>query len=161
LHSLERGRILGLAGEVKLPTGDEERGFGAGTAGIEGFLAYGQILPADSFLQLQAGVEGPLDRGAAVGDEGFLRLALGRSFSPRRFGRAWSPMIELLGSRELASGADTHWDAVPQWVTLSTRQHVIASLGVRLPLDDPGGRPSELVGYLLWDWFDGGLLDGW
>jgi hypothetical protein len=161
-HSVERGRILSLAGEVKLPTGDEARGFGAGTTLVEGFVAFGQALPADSFLQLQAGAEGPLDRGAEADDEAFARLALGRSFAPRRFGRVWTPMLEVLAARELVSGADTHWDAVPQLqVTLSTRQHVLASLGVRLPLDDPGGRQSELVAYLLWDWFDGGLLDGW
>jgi hypothetical protein len=45
-------------------------------------------------------------------------------------------------------------------VTLNTRQHVMANLGVRVPLDD-SSRDAEVMVYLLWDWFDGGFLAGW
>jgi hypothetical protein len=160
-HSLERGSIFSVAGEVKLPTGDDDEGFGAGHAAFEPFVAFGQILPADAFLHFQGGMEIPIDAPGA-NDEGFLRLALGRSFQEGRFGRVWSPMVELLAARELASGATTHWDAVPQFqVTLSTRQHVMANLGVRIPLNDTGHRDPSVVAYLLWDWFDGGFFDGW
>ena len=71
-------------------------------------------------------------------------------------------MLEVLGARELESGADVEWDLVPQLqVTLSTRQHVIASFGARLPVTQRAERETELVFYLLWDWFDGGVLEGW
>jgi len=46
-------------------------------------------------------------------------------------------------------------------VSLSTRQHVQAGAGVRVPVTDRGNRSVELVFYLLWDWFDGGVLEGW
>ena len=70
-------------------------------------------------------------------------------------------MVEILGARDLESGADTHWDIVPQFqVTLNTRQHVMLAVGVRMPLDD-STRDTRYVAYLLWDWFDGGLFDGW
>jgi hypothetical protein len=50
---------------------------------------------------------------------------------------------------------------VPQLqVTLSTRQHIMANIGIRVPLDDPH-RPTTAAVYLLWDWFDGGFLEGW
>jgi mono/diheme cytochrome c family protein len=155
----QTGTILSFVGEVVLPTGDEEEGFGRGTPVIEPFLTWGQILPKDAFLQAQVGFELPTDSG--FDDEGILRVAFGRSFSEGRFGRTWSPMVEILGSRDLRSGAREHWDLVPQLqVTLSQRQHVIGNVGVRLPLDGSGDA-TEVLFYVLWDWFDGGLFDGW
>lgn len=160
-HSLRRGSIFSLAGEVILPTGDEDRGLGKGTTVFEPFLAVGQVLPAEGFLQLQAGVELPADTTRAA-QEAFWRIVVGRSISQRRWMRTWSPMIELLGARELEAGEPAHWDLVPQvQVTLSTRQHVLASVGVRLPVNDAGPRRTQLLFYVLWDWFDGPLAGGW
>lgn len=159
-HSLERGSILSLAGEAILPTGDEEDGFGKGVTIFEPFVAYGQILPADAFVQFQGGLELPLESGAT--EEAFWRLAVGRTWRVGGWGRAVSPMVELLGARELASGEDVLWDAVPQvQVSLSTRQHVLGNLGLRIPLNQTAGRDTQVVVYLLWDWFDGGILEGW
>jgi hypothetical protein len=71
-------------------------------------------------------------------------------------------MVELLGSQELVSGADLHWDAVPQMqVTLNTRQHIMLNAGVRMPLNHTADRDTQVIVYLLWDWFDGGLREGW
>lgn len=161
LHSLDSGSILSVGGEIFLPTGDEEDGFGKGTTVFEPFLSFGQILPADGFVHLQGGFELPADRDVAE-NEGFWRAAVGRSFTDGRWGRTWSPMVEVLGVRELVSGEPVHWDLVPQLqVTLNTRQHVMANVGVRIPLNDTDTRQTELIIYLLWDWFDGGFLEGW
>jgi len=160
-HSLASGTIFSAAAEIILPTGDEDDGFGAGTAIFEPFVALGQILPADAFVQLQAGAEFPFDRGRAE-DEGFWRAVLGKTWTEGRWGRAWSPMVELLGSREFSSGAGAEWDVLPQvQVTLSRRQHVMANIGVRVPLNRRDTRQTELWIYLLWDWFDGRLFEGW
>lgn len=160
-HDLERGAIVSVTGEVILPTGDEDAGFGKGTTVFEPFVSYGQLLPAEFFLHGQAGLELPFDTDRAD-EEAFLRAALGRTFVAGQFGRAWSPMLELLGGRDLVSGADTQWDAVPQFqVTLNTRQHIMLNIGVRTPLNDTADRATKVVAYLLWDWFDGGLFDGW
>jgi hypothetical protein len=160
-HSLERGAILSIGGELALPTGDEAKGFGNGTTVLEAFVLYGKLLPRDAFVQLQGIVE--LPRDSAFEDELVARAAIGKTLiADAPFGRAWTPMLELLGSRELASGADTAWDAVPQLqVTLNKRQHVIGAIGIKQPISDRGSRPTELVLYLLWDWFDGGVLEGW
>lgn len=160
-HSLERGAILSIGGELVLPTGDEAKGFGKGTTVFESFVLYGKILPNDSFLQLQGIAEFPSD--SAFEDEVVVRAAYGRTWiADAPFGRAWTPMIEVLGARELTGGADTEWDLVPQLqISLNTRQHVQAGVGVRLPVTDRSNRSSELVFYLLWDWFDGGVLEGW
>jgi hypothetical protein len=46
-------------------------------------------------------------------------------------------------------------------VTLNKRQHLMINVGVRVPLSDRTGRRTQVIGYFLWDWFDGGLRDGW
>jgi mono/diheme cytochrome c family protein len=160
-HSLERGAILAVAGELSLPTGDEAKGFGAGTAVLEAQVMYDKLLPRDAFLQVQGIAEVPQDPD--VSDELGFRAALGRTWTrDAGFGRAWTPMLEVLGARELHGDADTEWDVVPQFqVSLSTRQHVLASMGFRLPVTQRDSRSTELVFYLLWDWYDGGVLEGW
>ena len=158
-HGLQRGSIFSVAGEVLFPTGDEATGFGTGVTVFEPFVSFGQILPAGSFFHFQGGGEIPL--GAKATEEAFWRGALGTSFASGRWGRTWSPMVEVLGARELTSGAETHWDLLPQMqVTLNTRQHIMLNVGARIPIDDPG-RDTQVVVYLLWDWFDGGLTEGW
>ncbi|MFH0954430.1 MAG: c-type cytochrome [Verrucomicrobiota bacterium] len=160
-HSYAQGTIFSVAGEVVLPTGNEDRGVGKGFAIFEPFAAFGQVLPRDGFFQFQGGMEIPVDsvKGAK---EAFWRMAIGRSFTQNRFGRTWSPMVEFVGARELVDGEPALWDVLPQMqVTLSTRQHIMASVGVRLPLNDRGPRPMQIVMYLLWDWFDGPFLGGW
>jgi Cytochrome C oxidase, cbb3-type, subunit III len=44
---------------------------------------------------------------------------------------------------------------------LSRRQHIMVNAGVRIPLTNRAERDTQFLPYLLWDWFDGGLFDGW
>jgi hypothetical protein len=46
-------------------------------------------------------------------------------------------------------------------VSLSRRQHILLNVGAQLPITQRAGRARQIVAYVLWDWFDGGLLDGW
>jgi hypothetical protein len=143
-----------------VPTGSTERGVGSGTTVVEPFVAFGQNLPRGALLQVQAGGAIPFDRDHA--DEAFWRTAIGQRFRQDRFGRLWAPMIEVIGARALIAGAPTHWDVVPQLhVTLNTRQHVRANVGVRIPVNDRAGRSTQFLSYFLWEWFGGGLFDGW
>jgi hypothetical protein len=130
---------------------------------FEPFVSFGQMLPANSFVQVQAGAELPADASRAE-REAFFRVAAGTTWTqgPLGFGRAWTPMVELLAARAIEAGASTEWDAVPQvQVTLNTRQHVMLNVGFRMPVTMRAGRPTRLMVYVLWDWFDGGLFDGW
>ena len=159
-HNIRSGSILSFTGEVLLPSGDEQLGCGSGTTVLEPFFTYGQILPAGSFLQVQTGLEYPViqDRGE---NEAFWRATLGKSFNPNPWGRTWSPMVEFLGASTLESGGEHQIDIAPQiQITLNTRQHVMINVGYRIPVDDPD-RDSHLMVYILWDWFDGGFLEGW
>jgi len=160
-HSLSDGSILSVGGELKLPTGDENRGFGAGTVIVEPYILFGKLLPNDAFVQFHGAVELPTESGFE--DELVLRAALGRTWATHNgFGRTWTPMIEALGAKELGGGASAEWDLVPQLqVSLNTRQHILANVGLRVPVTDSATRDSQLVFYVLWDWFDGGLTEGW
>jgi hypothetical protein len=159
-HSVKKGFILSAAGEAVLPTGDKDKNLGGGEVVLESYVAAGQLLPSASFLQFQGGFEVPADR--AKSREVFGRAVIGKTFSKNRFGRSWSPMIELLGAREMVARERVRWDVVPQLqVSLSTRQHVLFNAGVRTPVNDAGGRATQILFYLLWDWFDGGLFSGW
>ncbi|HEX7282445.1 MAG TPA: cytochrome c [Vicinamibacterales bacterium] len=160
-HSRERGSIVSAAAEIILPIGDDALGLSKGTAVFEPFVSMGQVLPRDAFVQAQAGVELPFDRNKAT-PEAFWRVAGGISLTQGMFGRAWSPMVEVVAARELESGQKTHFDFVPQMqVTLSTRQHIMGSIGVRVPVNHREGRHPQVLCYLLWDWFDGPLFGGW
>jgi hypothetical protein len=160
--SKQKGSIVSLFGEAHFPTGNRARGTGSGVIVFEGFAAYAQLLPKNSFLQFQGGAELPTETSIASRAV-FWNTALGTSLAQNQgFGRTWSPMIEVLADRELAKGEKIDWDIVPQMqVTLNKRQHIRASFGVRIPVNNTVGRSTAVVFYLLWDFFDGGLFDGW
>ena len=46
-------------------------------------------------------------------------------------------------------------------VALNKRQHVRLNVGVRTPMNNTTGRDTQLMFYVLWDFFDGGLREGW
>lgn len=158
-HDYRRGYIWALGGELILPTGDETRGFGNDTA-AEMYLAFGKLLPADAFIQSRLLVESQLNDSATP--EVAWQVALGRTWVSGQFGRSWTPMIEVLASRELENGASMDWDIVPQLqMSLSRRQHLLLSVGTQLPVSGRASRDTHFLAYVLWDWYDGGLLDGW
>jgi len=151
--SHQYGSILAGGGEIK---------FSESGAVFEAFTAFSQAMPyvTDGFLHAHAGVEVPTEKNAP--SEAFWRVAAGKSFMTNRWGRAWSPMFELLAVRELERSVPIEWDALPEMqVSLSTRQHVLLSVGVRVPMTQRTVRRTTVMAYLLWDWFDGGFLSGW
>ncbi len=160
-HDLGSGSIVSFTAETILPTGNEAQGFGKGYTVFEPFLTYGQFLPFDAFVQIQTGVELPTDTEKGE-NEGLFRVALGKTFTTGgEWGRAFSPMVEFLGAKELEGGTAV-WDIMPEvHFTLNQRQHIMANVGIRLPLTETEGRDPQIIFLLLWDWFDGGLLEGW
>ena len=160
-HSLDRGAIVSAGAEVVLPTGRPSAGLGTGTAVFEPFVSAGQILPANAFIQAQAGVELPVNQTKAT-RQAFWRIAAGQTFYNGRFHREWTPMMEVVAARPILSGANTQWDIVPQLqLSLSRRHHVLVSGGMQLPINARAGRGRTFRMYVLWDWFDGGFFSGW
>lgn len=160
--SLRTGSIFSVQGGVLAPIGSSKYGFGAGTTTFEPFAAYDQLFPTNTFLQFQAGADLHYDASKAPHSM-FWRAAAGQTLSrDHRLGREWSPMVEFLADRDFDTGAKTNWDVLPQMqVTLSRRQHVRADIGVRTPMTNRAGRSPQVLFYLLWDWADGKLTEGW
>jgi hypothetical protein len=123
---------------------------------------FGQTLARSGFFQIQTGFELPTDT-SKVSSVYFWKSAAGKTFTQNgRVGRAWTPMVEFLGERDLVAGASMNWDIVPQvQVTLNRRQHVRLNVGVRTPMNNTLGRSTQLAMYVLWDFFDGALREGW
>ena len=161
-HNNDAGSIFSVVGEYISPTGDASKGTGGETPVVETFAAFDQALPRDSFLQFQSGFELPVHTSVAP-KAWYLHTAFGQSFSAGGgLGRTWTPMLEVIADRDLESGAKTNWDLVPQLqIPLSKRMHILGSLGVRFPVNNTVGRPVQFLYYLLWDFADGSLKEGW
>jgi len=161
IHSLASGTILSGLGEVAIPTGNSSSGFGTAATVIEPSVLLGQLLPARGFFQFQGGVGLSTNQDRAA-HEAFWSGVLGTTRSVGPISRIVSPMLEVTGTRELTAGAPAEWDVIPQvQVSLSARQHVLASVGVRVPFANTSDRHTQVVAYILWDWFDGKLFEGW
>ena len=160
--NLRTGSILSLQGSVLAPVGDRTRSFGNGTTTFETFAAFDQLFPTNTFVQFQVGADLP-HRTDIAPQSMFWRWTVGQTIAANhRLGRMWSPMVEFLADRDLVDGARTDWDILPEiQVTLSRRQHVRADIGVRTPFTNTAGRSKQVVFYLLWDWADGKLTEGW
>jgi cytochrome c553 len=160
--NMNTGSILSLQGGFLLPTGSRQRGFGSGTTTFEPFAAFDQLFRTDTFVQLQFGSDLPFDTSVAP-QSLFFNSAIGQSFgADHGMGRLWSPMCEFVATRDLVTAAKTDWDVVPQMqVTISRRQHIRADLGLRLPMTNTTGRQKQVMFYILWDWQDGKLTQGW
>jgi mono/diheme cytochrome c family protein len=160
--SLRTGSILSVQGGILLPTGDRARGFGAGTTQLEPFAAFDQLFPTNTFIQTEVGADLPVDTSVAPRSM-FWRAALGQAIAPdHMLGRLFSPMVEILGTRDFKAGASNDWDVLPEMqITVSRRQHVRVGFGYREPFTDTAGRTPQAVFYLLWDRADGKIWDGW
>src|SRR5450432_464592 len=160
--SLRTGSILSLQAGVLPPTGNSKHGFGNGTTTFEPFAAFDQLFPTNTFIQFQMGADLPRHTNIAP-QSLFWRTAVGQALSKDHgLGRLWSPMVEFLADRDLQDGAKTSWDVLPEMqVTISQRQHIRAAIGVRTPVSNTQGRNPSVVMYVLWDWADGKLWEGW
>jgi hypothetical protein len=160
--NLNSGSILSLQGEIAVPTGNRQRGFGSGTTTFGTFASYDQLFRSNTFVQFQGGANLPVHTDIAP-QSVYWYTTVGQTFAADHgLGRMWSPMVEFLANRDLTTGAQTNWDVLPEMqVTISRRQHIRGDVGIRTPINHTQGRQKQLVFYLLWDWADGSLWKGW
>jgi mono/diheme cytochrome c family protein len=161
LADVDSGTIFSALGEVVLPTGSAARGLGSGTFAFETHGLFAQLL-GNYFVQ--GDVFGAFPTGKGLPNEAHGNFSFGRTFAQDEgWGRSWSPQLELLTTQEFVPGAKMQLDIVPQLqISLSRRQHILMSIGERIPLNDRGGdRQPQFVFYLIWDWYDAGFLNGW
>src|SRR6185312_10891801 len=122
-HSAKTGSIFSVQGEVNFPTGNSAHGLGEGVTVFQTFGAFGQRLPAKSFVQVMAGAALPTHT-EDVSKTVYVHTAVGKSLVQNKgFGRMWTPMLEFLADRDLVNKAKTNWDILPQMqVSLNKRQ---------------------------------------
>ena len=71
-----------------------------------------------------------------------------------RLAKARGTFSGYLGSiRSRKVDAET-WDELEEAL-------IRADVGVRIPVNERAGRPTQVLGYFLWEWFNGGLTTGW
>ena len=157
LHfDLRRLEILSGGVGVSLPTGSESEGLGQGTIVFSPFLAYGKGFGR---ALLQAKVETRLPRDTDKADREIeYALGVSRLFGARTV--AWTPALELAGAWNTRTRRHEYGVIVEASKPLNKLGHVIASVGVSLPI-----RPREdrwrIQAYLLWDFADGPFWLGW
>jgi mono/diheme cytochrome c family protein len=153
--------LIAAASEFNFPTGSVASGSGVGLFYPEPFISVEQLLPGRSFYFSQHGMR--LPAGSSVPRRVFLRNGFGKTFASQGgLGRTYSPMVEWLGQKDFAAGNRMQWDIAPQMqISISQRQHVRLNVGVRVPVNNYNNRPVQIAFYLLWDWFDGSLVEGW
>jgi mono/diheme cytochrome c family protein len=158
--NLDKTLIIAAGGAVTLPTGKEELGLGDGVTIWEPFAMFGKGIGANGFIQMHAGIELPSNTDKKP-RETFLRGVYGYTYAvDHGFGRAWTPMAEVVTAREF--GGDVEMDIIPQMqVSLSKLQHILLDVGVSIPATERQGRHPQFLAYFLWDWFDGGLFQYW
>lgn len=161
--SLNTGSIVSAGAEVIAPTGSKTAGTGGESTTFELFGAWGQILPKDSFVQVHTGIELPVHPDV-VPRAYYFHTAVGKTFAGgwMGLGRRWTPMNEFVVDRDLVTGAKTNFDVVPQiQIPISKRMHILADIGFQVPVNNTAGRSTQVLFYLLWDYADGSLRQGW
>jgi len=157
LHfDLRRVEILSAGLGVTLPTGSESKGLGTGTVVFSPFLAYGKGLGR---TLLQGKVEARLPTDSARTDRE-IEYAVGVSRALGQRTIAWTPAVELAGIWNTKTRQHDYAAIIEASKPLNKLGHVIASVGVVLPI-----RPREdrwrLQAYVLWDFGDGPFWQGW
>lgn len=152
--SLPHLSIAAASLELVLPSGDRNRGLGDGTVSFEPSLLAGTAALHPLVLQGQLQGLAPVDDDRA--DRGVrYRLALSVPLGPLR--RDWWPTLELEALQNVGAGTDSFFLTPQVYKAIRKRGHVALALGVQVPVG--GNEPFDyrIVGFLLWEFLDGGL----
>ncbi len=153
LHDQASLTIVSGGLEVALPTGKSSFGIGSGAWKASPYLAAGKGF--DHFtLQSSVKLEMPLQT-----DQGETELLYNLAFTLplTKEKKGFFPMLEANGITNVENGA-TQFFLTPQlYIGLVKRGHIAFSLGSQIPV--AGEKPFDfrLVGFLLWEYADGGL----
>ena len=157
LHfDLRRLEILSAGVGITLPTGSESKGLGTGTVVFSPFLAYGK---GWGETLLQAKLEGRVPANGERADREIeYAVGVSRALGPRTI--AWTPAIELSGAWNTRTRRLDYAAVIEASKPLNKLGHVIASLGVAVPIRPRDDR-YRIQAYLLWDFADGPFWSGW
>lgn len=142
--------ILSFGAEISLPTGRASRRLGSGLWKLSPFLAAGMEWEQIA-LQSSAHLERPLGKGGKT--EVLINLAVTVPLTREKMGLF--PMVEL---NSVHSEGSTTLFLTPQvYFGLVKRGHIALSLGSQITIAGRNPYPYRIVGFLLWEYADGGL----
>lgn len=139
--------------EAAAPTGKSEIGIGNGTWKLAPFLAAGKGFDG-FYVQSSVKFEAPLESEAGE-NELLYNFALTVPVTKEKKGLI--PMLEFNGITATESGK-TELFITPQfYYGLVRRGHIAVSFGSQIPVSSERPFDYRLVGFLLWEYADGGL----
>lgn len=151
-----RALILSAGATLVVPTGSRARGTGEGVFAVSPFLAFGK---AWGGTQLQARAAADISTETDRRPSLFVYAAsIAQALGPPR--TAWTPGVEIVGSRSFQDGATETAAVFEISKALSPLGHIIASVGVQVPLQHSDEK-YRIGAYLLWDFGDAPLWRGW
>ncbi|MBI2618616.1 MAG: c-type cytochrome [Ignavibacteriales bacterium] len=150
-HDLSAMSILSAGLEVGFPTGRRSDGFGSGSVKLAPFVAAAKGF-GEAFVQSSVKFERRLKTGAS---ELFYTIALTLPLTDEKKGLF--PTIEVNGISANGNSGNTILITPQLYIGLVQRGHIALSLGTQIPV--AGTKPFDyrLVGFLLWEYADGGL----
>jgi len=146
--------IVAAAVDLGLPTGDRDRGLGAGTVSFGPSLLAGKQI-RDVVIQGQILGELPIDEHRADRAVHY-RFALSYPLSEVK--RAWVPSVEMEVLQNV-SAKQQHLFITPEvYKGITQRGHLAIAIGAQLPVaGDADPFDYRLLAFFLWDYADGGL----
>lgn len=139
--------------ETALPTGESEIGIGTGTWKLAPFFAAGKGFDA-FYFQSSVKYETPVqsDKGES---ELLYNLAFTLPLTKEKKGLI--PMLEFNGITVTETGKTELFITPQLYFGLVRRGHIAFSLGSQIPVSRERPFDYRLVGFLLWEYADGGL----
>jgi mono/diheme cytochrome c family protein len=153
LHDYSALAIVSGGFEVGVPTGDSSIGIGSGTWKVSPYLAAGKGF-GEIALQSSVKLEIPLESNQGE-SELFYNFAFTLPLTKEKKG--FYPMLEANGITNLENGKSQLFVTPQLYLGLVKRGHIAFSLGGQIPV--AGEKPFDyrLLGFLLWEYADGGL----
>lgn len=94
--------------------------------------------------------------------EAHAHLSLGRTFAgDKGWGRSWSPQVELLTWHEFSPGAQVIGISRHSCRSVFPAPAYSGQRGPARSLNNAAERKPMFVFYVIWDWYDAGLFEGW
>jgi len=150
-----RARTIATLGlEAALPTGDESKGFGAGTIIVVPYAAAGIGLSDVVELQASAKIETPLEKSKGNPE---LIYSFSATLTLPESKHGFFPGIEIVGTKNLGV-SDHSISLVPKlYIGITQRGHLAVSVGKEIPIYGKEPFDARWRAFFLWDYVDGGL----
>lgn len=150
--------ILTTGFELSLPTGSETKGFGKGTVLLIPYFAGAKGIGEKIELQGSIKIEAPTNKSKGNPE---LIYALSTTLSIPEGKRGIFPGIELVGTKTLGMAEHTISIVPKIYIALTKRGHLAISIGREIPVYGDKPFKYRYVGFILWDYADGGIFKGW